>query len=68
MIVGDAYPVHARRYPTIGARMPIHDVMVDLVMVQCWLFAMELGGGASYARFLHLIDDFPPTYRGRAQA
>jgi len=47
---------------------PIQLVMVDVVMVQCWLFALELGGGASYDRFLLLIDDFPPTYRARARA
>ena len=42
--------------------------MVDVVMVQCWLFALELGGGASYQRFLVLIGDFPRTYRPRARA
>ena len=42
--------------------------MVDVVMVQCWLFALELRAGASYPRFLLLIDDFPRTYRPRARA
>ncbi|MGE0399418.1 MAG: hypothetical protein AB7T06_22080 [Kofleriaceae bacterium] len=42
---------------------------VDVVMVQCWLFGLELCAGASFEAFLELIDEeWPETYRARAKA
>jgi hypothetical protein len=42
---------------------------VDVVMVQCWLFGLELCAGASFEAFLELIDEeWPDTYRPRAKA
>jgi hypothetical protein len=61
-------PAAAPLLPDAAPRRPIQLVMLDVVMVQCWLFALELRGGASYSRFLLLIEDFPPGYRPRARA
>jgi hypothetical protein len=42
---------------------------VDVVMVQCWLFGLELCAGASFDAFLELLDEeWPITYRPRAVA
>jgi hypothetical protein len=42
---------------------------VDVVMVQCWLFGLELCAGASFDAFLELLDEeWPDTYRPRACA
>lgn len=42
---------------------------VDVVMVQCWLFGLELCAGASFDAFLELLDEeWPDTYRPRALA
>jgi hypothetical protein len=42
---------------------------VDVVMVQCWLFGLELCCGASFDAFLELLhEEWPDTYRPRACA
>lgn len=42
---------------------------IDVVMVQCWLFGLELCAGASFDAFMALLDEEWPThYRPRAQA
>lgn len=41
---------------------------VDVVMVQCWLFGLELSCGASFDAFLELLEEWPTTYRPRARA
>ena len=41
---------------------------VDVVMIQCWLFGLELCAGADFGRFLELLEDWPATYRPRAAA
>ena len=41
---------------------------VDVVMIQCWLFGLELCAGADFGRFLELLEDWPVTYRPRAAA
>lgn len=42
---------------------------VDVVMVQCWLFGLELCAGASFEAFLELLDEeWPDAYRPRATA
>jgi hypothetical protein len=40
----------------------------DAVMVQCWIFGLEMGAGASFAGLLKVLEDFPASYRPRAQA
>ena len=42
---------------------------IDVVMVQCWLFGLELCAGASFAAFLELLEEeWPSSYRPRAKA
>ena len=41
---------------------------VDVVMVQCWLFGLELCAGASFDAFLALLEAWPVTYRPRVYA
>jgi len=41
----------------------------DVVMVQCWLFGLELCAGASLEALVELLDaEWPVTYRPRASA
>lgn len=41
---------------------------VDVMMIQCWLFGLELCAGASFDAFLELLEEWPPTYRPRVFA
>ena len=41
---------------------------VDVVMVQCWLFGLEMCAGASFEGLLAVLEDWPVTYRPRATA
>jgi len=44
-------------------------LMIDVVMVQCWLFGLELCAGASLERLCELLDaEWPESYRPRATA
>lgn len=36
---------------------------IDVMMVQCWLFGLELCAGASFDAFLELLDEWPIQYR-----
>ena len=43
--------------------------MVDVVMVQCWLFGLEMCAGASLTALCELLDaEWPESYRPRATA
>lgn len=42
--------------------------LVDVLMVQCWLFGLELCAGASFDAFLELLEEWPDSYRPRASA
>jgi hypothetical protein len=42
---------------------------VDIVMVQCWLFGLEMCAGASIDALCELLDaEWPATYRPSAKA
>jgi hypothetical protein len=43
--------------------------VIDVVMVQCWLFSLEMVNGGSLAVLLRLLDArWPAHYRPRATA
>ncbi len=47
---------------------PIRPDMVDVMLVQCWIFGMELCSGASLAALCELLEEWPQTYRPSARA
>jgi hypothetical protein len=43
--------------------------VIDVVMVQCWLFSLEMCAGASLVALCALLDaEWPVTYRPHARA
>ena len=56
-------------HPGMSAVVRMRDQrLVDVLMVQCWLFGLELCAGASFDAFLELLEEWPVTYRPPACA
>jgi len=67
---GGRTPARGRHGQALDPRGVVDSpLMIDVVMVQCWLFGLELCAGASLERLCELLDaEWPESYRPRATA
>lgn len=62
-------PVQGVRHGVIVRALVDIPSMADVVMVQCWLFGLEMCAGASLEALCELLDaEWPESYRPRALA